>query len=68
MSAMTWLNINAEPMPCTTRAPISTSIVGARPHATLARVNIDMPTRNKRRRPKMSPSLAERIRQQANPS
>ena len=47
---------SAPPMPCTTRAAISTRTFGARPHSSEAAANQVTPIRNTRRRPNRSPS------------
>ncbi len=47
---------SAPPMPCSARAPISTSIEGANPHSAEASANQTTPIRKIRRRPNRSPS------------
>jgi hypothetical protein len=54
--------------PCTSRAAISVPVVGARPHRTEEAVKPVTPSRNRRRRPKMSPSRAPVMRPMANVS
>jgi hypothetical protein len=48
----------AAPAPCTTRAAISTPMLGASAAAALDRVNTLIPTANIRRRPYRSPRAA----------
>ena len=49
--------INAEPIPCTARAPIRRPALPASPHASDDPVKIPRPIRKIRRRPNMSASL-----------
>ena len=50
-------SINAAPMPCSVRAPISVPPVAARPQASDEIVKVTSPIRKMRRRPKKSASL-----------
>jgi len=49
-------NIRPEHMPCTTRATIRVTALGAAPHTAEAAVKPSMPHRNMRLRPYVSPS------------
>ncbi len=49
--------ISAAPIPCTTRAAISSVPLPANPHHSEASVNTAMPITNSSRRPYASPSL-----------
>jgi hypothetical protein len=55
-SAMVRAIMIAEPRPCSARAAISRSSVGAAAHRIEAVVNRAMPSRSSRRRPTRSPS------------
>jgi hypothetical protein len=66
--ARTWGNISPEPVPCTIRATTRVSPFGAAPQAAEAMVKMIIPMRNRRLRPKMSPSLPLVISTQANAS
>ena len=48
--------MSAAPRPCSTRAPISTVLLPARPAPSEARVKMTSPMRNSRRRPNTSAS------------
>ncbi len=56
MVETSWGTIAAAASPCTTRAAISSSMVGAKPQAVEARVKPPIPIRNIFLRPTMSPS------------
>ena len=58
----------AAPKPCTARAAMSASMLGASADAALASVKIPRPTMNMRLRPKRSPSAAPVSRNTANAS
>jgi hypothetical protein len=45
---------SAAPIPCSTRAPISTGTLGERPHTSDAAANTNTPITNTRRRPNWS--------------